>query len=200
MKNIVLEPKKKLAWNWVKSEEGKKVRLVKESIVIPEGPSNSLYTFCNICILAIKKAKELKGSVDREVDYLNPMSPEALKLIKIADILGYQMIKLANLGYKISRKLEEYKTKTVDEFINIYSEDKRETWEYKRKGVERIRKEYEALQDLIVTQGNFYTSSEPVQMKVLEELEDIYEEMSKGYILLQTIKTNVVQSNAKRSI
>jgi hypothetical protein len=185
--NDQISKKKSLPWNWVRTEKGNAVRLVKEKRVIPEAPSSSTYTFCNIVILAIKKAKELKGSVEREMGYLDPFSPKAMKMAKVTDVLGYQMIKLANLGYAISRNLDEYQGRTVDDFINIYRQDKREPVEYKRKSLECIVREFETLQDLMATQAGFYTNSDRVQEKVLNDLEEIYNEMTKGLILLHSI-------------
>ncbi len=196
MKTTSLAQKTRLVWNWIQTPEGKGIRLIKEEKIIPEQPSNSLYTFCNICVIAIKKGKELKGSIDREIDFLDPMSAKARKLAALSDIIGLQMIKLAHLGYKISRNMNEYKGKTIDDFINIYGADKRETWEFKRREMSKIASDFEALQDLMATQGSFYGSGDNVQLMVIKELETIYNEMSKGYLLLQTINhKDAVQGN-----
>lgn len=195
MKNT-LKPQNANPWNYVKVGLRKRMKLIKNGEVIPEEPSNSLYTFCNMGVMSIKKAKELKGSIDRAISDIDPMSGAALRLSKAADQLGLHMIKMANLSYKVSRNMEDYKDKKVDDFINCYtSSNKREVWEYKKKDLEEIKTEVNALKDLIISQARFYAHNTRVQDAVVKELESMYNGLSKSSLILETIKTNAVQSN-----
>lgn len=152
--------------------------------IIPMESSNGGYTVTSSIIMAIKNIRDLKRTIDLEVSFYDRFSVIAQQLDGVSSGLGLAMLKLARLGYGVSRKIKDFEGKNLDFFIDIYRADKRDALSYKRLSAQELlcnsARAIRTTELILAT----YRQSESPTTRIISEMDEIHTQLKRCYNLL----------------